>query len=580
MKKISIDHLARVEGAGGITATIDGQAVTEVKFIVNEGPRLFERLTLGKTPEEDLNLVPRICAICSVSHHYAALRGLEKALDVKSPAKVSWLRELMHLGEMIESHSLHIFLLALPDYLGYPNAVAMAAKYGFEAKIGLEMKHFGNHIMKTMSGRFIHGENPVIGGFGCYPNREELIFIKNRAIQFLPFALRTVQLMCELNYPDIPESETLYVCCHPAGGKFGLVGDEIIISNGDRIDAQDYKKVTNEFVVSHSFCKHSQYKGKPYSVGALARINNLGERLEDEAGSLFKKYYNDRWKKNPLLNNAAQSLETLYAFERIPQVIDEVLKLEDPEPVKWGRDTGKGVGAVEAPRGILFHAYEIAKGRIAHTDIITPTAQNAEDIERYCFLTAQELLKKGQEDKIRDRMDLVVRSFDPCISCSAHMVQMTKVPADDWKGRLQGLAAEGPAVFIGLGREDRSDDRAGLELARRLRDRGLQTVWLEQELAEAPDLEKTPGRFILLDAVDFGDNPGKVCLLPLRHVLWNASLSHRLASVLSAPLSYQKLTESYLLGIQPASILEGSRLSVEVEEAVDTILKALPNSGS
>ncbi len=170
---------------------------------------------------------------------------------------------------------------------------------------------------------------------------------------------------------------------------------------------------------------------------------------------------------------------------------------------------------------------------------------------------------------------MVVRAFDPCISCSAHMVQVTKAPADDWKARLRSLTVEGPAVFIGLGREDRSDDRAGLELARRLRDRGLQTVWLEQELAEAPALEKTPGRFILLDAVDFGDKPGKVCLLPLRYVLWNASLSHRLASVLSAPLSYQKLMDSYLLGIQPASILEGGRLSVEVEEAVDKILKAL-----
>lgn len=577
MKKISIDHLARVEGAGGVTATIDGQTVTEVKFFVNEGPRLFERLTVGKTPEEDLNLVPRICAICTLSHRYAALRGLEKALEVKSPAKVSLMRDLMHLGEMIESHPLHIFLLALPDYLGYPNAIAMAAKYGFEAKIGLEMKQFGNHIMKTMSGRFIHGENPAIGGFGRYPSREELVFIKNRAVQFLPFALRTVQLMCELNYPDIPESETLFVCCHPSGGKFGFVGDEIIVSNGDRIDVQDYKKVTNEFIVPHSFCKRSQYKGKPYSVGALARINNLGERLEGEAGRFFKKYYNDRWKKNPLFNNAAQALEILYAFERVPQVIDEALKLEDPAPVKWGRDTGQGVGAVEAPRGILFHAYEIAKGRIVHTDIITPTAQNAEDIERYCFLAAQELLKKGQEDKIRDRMDLVVRAFDPCISCSAHMVQVTKAPAEDWKARLKNLAAEGPAVFIGLGREDRSDDRAGIELARRLRGKGIQDVWLEQEVAEAPVLDKAPGRFIFLDAVDFGDKPGKVCLLPLRYVLWNSSLSHRLASVLSSPIPYQKLMDSYLLGIQPASILEGTRISAEVEEAVDNILEALQN---
>jgi len=577
MKTISISHLARVEGAGGVTATIDGQVVTDVKFIINEGPRLFERLTIGKTPEEDLNIVPRICAICTLSHRFAALRALEKALAIKEPAKVSLLRELMHLGEMIESHSLHVYLLALPDYLGYPNAIAMASKYGFEAKVGLEMKQFGNHIMKTLSGRFVHGENPVLGAFGRYPTRDELVFIKNRAVQFLPFALRTVQLMCELPYPEIPESDTLFICCHPANGQFGFMGDKVILSNGELIDAQEYKKVTNEFIVSHSYCKRSQYDGKPYSVGALARINNLGERLEGEAGRAFKKYYNARWKRNPLFNNAAQALEILYSFERIPQVIEEALNMPDPEPVAWGRDTGKGVGAVEAPRGLLFHAYDISAGRIAHTDIVTPTAQNAEDIERYCFIAAQTLLKKGEEDKIKDRMDLVIRAFDPCISCSAHMVQVKQAPNGDWKNRLKELASGGDVVFVGLGREDRSDDAAGLELARLLRERGSKDVWLAEELSgdSAPTDGARP--LVFLDAVDFGEKPGKICLLPMRYVLWNSSLSHRLAALTGLPLDSKRLLEAHLLGIQPASIAQGDPISAEVREALNGVLEILGN---
>ncbi len=164
MKKISVDHLARVEGSGGISATIDGKVVTDVKFSIYEGPRLVERLTLGKTPEEVVNIVPRICAICTISHKNAALRAMENALSIKVPTKVSFLRELMHLGEMIESHSLHIYYLTLPDYAGFPNAIAMASKFELEVKVALEMKEFGNHIMKTASGRYIHGENPVIGG--------------------------------------------------------------------------------------------------------------------------------------------------------------------------------------------------------------------------------------------------------------------------------------------------------------------------------------------------------------------------------------------------------------------------------
>jgi len=144
MKTVSIDHISRVEGNGGLVATIDGKVVTDVKFSIFEGPRLLERITVGRTPEEDVSLVPRVCAICTLSHKNAILRAMENALSVKVPQKVNLIRELMHMGEMIESHSLHAFLLALPDYLGFPNAIAMAAKYNHEVKIGLEMKNYGN----------------------------------------------------------------------------------------------------------------------------------------------------------------------------------------------------------------------------------------------------------------------------------------------------------------------------------------------------------------------------------------------------------------------------------------------------
>ena len=291
MKTISVEHLPRVEGNGGIYATVDGHVVTEVKLVINEGPRLVERLTVGKTPEEDVSIAPRICAICTISHKNAVLRAMEYALDVKVPAKVTLLRELVHIGEFIESHSLHVYYLALPDYVGFPNAIAMASKFPFEVKIALEMKQFGNAIMSLLNGRMIHGENLVIGGFGKYPTREELIWVKNRAIQFMPFVHRTVDLFCGLDYPTIPDSETIYACCEPGNGQYGLWGDEILLSTGEKIDRDGYQSLTNEFVVPHSFCKHSRYKGSPFSVGALARVNVLGERLQGESGKAFQKYF-------------------------------------------------------------------------------------------------------------------------------------------------------------------------------------------------------------------------------------------------------------------------------------------------
>ncbi len=580
MKKITIDHLARVEGNGGITATIDGKVVTDVKFDIFEGPRLIERLTVGRTPEEDVSMAPRICAICSVSHKNAVLRGMENALSVVVPQKVYLARELMHTGEMVESHSLHVYYLALPDYVGFPNAIAMASKFAFEVKIALEMKEYGNHIMKVLSGRYIHGENPVIGGFGKYPTKQELLWIKNRAIQFMPFVYKTVSLFCELNYPDCPEEDTLYACCEPGNSAYGFWGEEILLSTGEKIFRDDYKKLTNEFIVPHSFAKRSRYNGNPYSVGALARVNNLGERLEGEAGKRYEKYFNDRWKRNPLYHNAAQALEILFCFERIPRLVDEILQLpEDPPIVKYTAKKGKGTGLVEAPRGLLIHRYEINDGLVEHADIITPTAQNAEEIERYCHIAAQKLLDEGQESEIRDRLDLVVRAFDPCISCSAHLADVKKAPQENWKEKFAKIKSEGTPVFVGVGNPNRSDDALGIDLAKRLRDEGVNHVCLETELGEK-DLSFGNQRdhsMIFLDAIDFQEEPGRIILLPLEFVFRNASLSHRFAPFIHAFQNNEQLKNAYILGIQPESVKEGKSISPVVRGALNKVFEYLKN---
>jgi len=579
-KRIRVDHLARVEGNGGIAATIDGKVVTDVKFSIYEGPRLIERLTVGRTPEEDVSIAPRICAICTLSHKNAVLRAMESALSVKVPPKVVLARELMHMGEMIESHSLHVYYLALPDYVGFPNAIAMASKYDLEVKIALEMKEFANHIMKVMSGRFIHGENPVIGGFGKYPSRNELLFIKSRAIQFMPFVLKTVNLFCGLDYPDNPEDDTLYACCEPGNDKYGFWGDEILLSNGEKFGRDDYKKLTNEFIVPHSYAKRSRYQGEPYSVGALARVNNLGDRLENKAGEMYKKYFNDRWKRNPLFHNAAQAVEILYCFERIPVLVDKMLQIsEDPPIVDYSVKDGKGTGLVEAPRGLLIHHYDIADGLVSHVDIVTPTAQNSEDIERYCHIAVQSLLDQGQEDKIRDRMELVVRAFDPCISCSAHMAEIRKAPEADWQKKLAAIKEKGAPLYVGVGSPDRTDDAAGIELALDLKKLESVDVALESDLMERKDSDQRVDNqtFIFLDALDFKEEPGKITLLPLHYVLNNSILSHRFQPLLALITDHKQLRNAYVLGIQPERITEGKKISASVRSAMAKIRDQITN---
>ncbi|MGB3863624.1 MAG: hydrogenase maturation protease [Candidatus Aminicenantaceae bacterium] len=579
MTKISVNPLARVEGNGGISVTIDGKAVTDVKFTVNEGPRLIERLTVGRTPEEDVSMSPRICAICSISHKNAVLRAMENALSVEVPAKVALIRELMHMGEMIESHSLHVYYLALPDYVGFPNAIAMASKYDFEVKIALEMKHFGNHIMKVIGGRYIHGENPVIGGFGKFPTEQELFWMKSRAIQFMPFVFKTLNLFCELDYPDCPEDDTVYACCDPGDGNYGFWGDEILLSTGERIFRDDYKKLTNEFIVSHSYAKRSRFNGKPYSVGALARVNVMGDRLKNESGKMYKKYFNERWKTNPLFHNAAQALEILYCFERIPELVDDIVQYsEDPAIVPYTKKEGAGTGLVEAPRGLLIHHHEIKDGLVHHVDIVTPTAQNAEDIERYCYIAAQKLLDSGKkEDQIRDRLELVVRAFDPCISCSAHMAEVKKAPSDDWKNKINKIMEKNSPVFIGIGSPDRSDDGVGIQLALELRKQGGNDVFLESEIEEDETLweDNSDRPLIFLDAVDFQEETGKVTLLAMNHVLNNVALSHKFLPIVSGLMNYKQLKNAYMLGIQPQSIANGGEINDPVKKAMDDVLAEL-----
>ena len=428
MKELNVEALARVEGDGGITVTLDGKKVKSVTLDVHEGPRLIEQLVRGMTPEDDITVIPRICAICTLSHRYSALRGLEKALGITPPEKTQLTRELMMLGENVESNSLHTFLLALPDFLGYPSAVAMLNDYADDVKRALRLKKFGNHVMAVTSGRIVHGENPVIGGFGKYPGKKALEEIKLKSHELVPDAVRDVELFASLEYPEYPEAEMLFMSVNAPKNQYGFAGESILISNGKEVNVEDYKKLTNERVVSHSFAKRSLYQDKPFTVGANARMINMGKRLDGQAKDLFKEHYNERWLKNPLYNNLAQAIEMLWSLEHMPDIVDQIASMEDPPIEAAKRKTGSGTGAVEAPRGTLYHHYDIKDGLIDGADIITPTAQNLDDIERHMKLTAERMLGDGKnDDEVRLGLEMVARAYDPCISCATHLVTLKRI---------------------------------------------------------------------------------------------------------------------------------------------------------
>jgi len=423
---IDIEYLPRIEGHGAITVVINDRGeVGDVKVDIPEAPRLIEALVRGKTPDEDLNIVPRVCGICSFSHRYAAIRALEKALSVTPPRKAVSLRTLLHLGETLESNVLHVFFLSLPDLLGYPNAIAMATDYKDAVLSAMKMKGLANRIMEIGSGRFVHGENPVIGGFGRYPSGDELTPLKKESQDLIPAAEKAMELIGVMEIPTFVERDTIYMCLKPPSGEYGLVSDTVLVSDGKEYPVENYQQLTNERVVAHSFAKRSKYNGKPFTVGALARINLIGDRLKGVAKKHYDKYYDERWKRNAMFNIHAQALEILYCLQAVSAVVDDIIGSEMPEEgiAKRKRTTGTGAGAVEAPRGVLYHHYEIEDGLIKRSNIVTPTAQNLDDIEETIRVTVKELLKLNEIEDVKAKLEMVARAFDPCVSCSVHLLR-------------------------------------------------------------------------------------------------------------------------------------------------------------
>jgi sulfhydrogenase subunit alpha len=424
---IEIEYLPRIEGHGAITVAINERGeVVDAKVDIPEAPRLIEMLVRGKTPDEDLNIVPRICGICSFSHRYAAIRALEKALAVTPPKKAVSLRTLLHLGETLESNVLHVFFLSLPDLLGYPNAIAMVADHKDAVLSAMKMKGLANKIMEIGSGRFVHGENPVIGGFGRYPTNGELTPLKKVSQELIPAAEEAMELIGCIEIPTYLERGTTYMCLNPPNGEYGLVSDTVLVSNGKEYPVENYQQITSERIVSHSFAKRSKYNGKPFTVGALARINLIGDRLKGVAKKHYDKYYDERWKRNAMFNIHAQMLENLYCLQAVSATVDEIMESETPAEgiAKRRRTTGTGAGAVEAPRGVLYHHYEIENGLIKRSNIITPTAQNLDDIEETIRKAATGLLKTSESEDIQAKLEMVARAFDPCVSCSVHLVRL------------------------------------------------------------------------------------------------------------------------------------------------------------
>ncbi|HZT30048.1 MAG TPA: Ni/Fe hydrogenase subunit alpha [Bryobacteraceae bacterium] len=427
MKTVVIEHLARVEGHGGITVELEGDTVGSVRFDVFEGARLLEPLVRGKRYDEVAAILSRICSICSVAHSLTSLKATENAFEVRVSPQTELLRELLYRGESIESHALHLFLLALPDYLDYPSATALAADRPAAVLLGLRLKKLGNSIQEAIGGRAIHPVNAVPGGFGRAPAVEQLIELRNGLIEGVADAKAAIDLMASLPAADFCHSDTIYAALRANVDSY-YAGDEVaVVSDGGQtiVPAADYRTLTNERSVPHSHARHSRFQGKPFMVGSLARLSVNPGRLSGSLAAPAARLDFRLPAGNPMDNNKAQALELAGDVERALEIIEQLLRArirdEPPAPVHPRAATGTAI--TEAPRGLLIHSYTYdGEGRILSADVITPTALNAASLEAHLRQTVEQCAERD-DAVIAKRLQMIARAYDPCISCSVHLVR-------------------------------------------------------------------------------------------------------------------------------------------------------------
>lgn len=427
-RKIEVHEVCRVEGHGRILVEISGNQVEKVLLNVFEGPRFFEAVLRGRRYDVVPSIAERICAICSIGHNLTSVLAIEDAFGVKVSKQTELLRELLFHGMMIESHVLHTYFLALPDFLKYPSAIAMVPEYPEEVTKALQMKKLANDIQELLGGKAIHPENSGVGGFSKIPTKDQLAGIKERLGTFLPDAVKTVKIFGSLTHPAYGESPTRFFALKPRGNSFSYFGDVIRCSDGTEVPVKEYRRVCDEKTVSHSSAKHSLPGGEPFMVGSLARVNQFHELLTPKAKAALEEI---PWKPpsdNTLYNSLAQAIENLYSFERSIEIIDELLSMDlvenDIAPVQV--KAGRGIAATEVPRGTLYHDYEFDdEGKLVNANIVTPTAQNLANVEKDMRTCVTRIIDRP-DDEIAFNLEMIVRAYDPCISCSAHFVEVRR----------------------------------------------------------------------------------------------------------------------------------------------------------
>ncbi len=423
-RSIRTDMLARVEGEGAMYVQLEGSTVREVKLRIYEPPRFFEAFLRGRAFTEAADICARICGICPVAYQMSAVRAMEDACGVAiDEGPIRDLRRLIYCGEWIESHSLHVYMLHAPDFLGYPGAIEMARDHRQIVEQGLQMKKAGNTVLALIGGREIHPINVRVGGFYRAPSRSQLRSLTEPLKRAREIALATVRWAAALPFPEV-ELEPEYVALSDPGG-YPIDRGRIVSSRGLDIGPTEFDEHFCEQHVEHSTALHATLRERgTYLTGPLARYNLSSDRLRPAAGQAARDAGLSAPCRNPFQSIIVRAVELVEATDEALALV-EAYEEPDVPAVELTPRRGVGHGATEAPRGLLYHRYEIDEdGTILDARIIPPTSQNQRAIEEDLRAVVERHVDLPDED-LTLRCEQAIRNHDPCISCSTHFLDLT-----------------------------------------------------------------------------------------------------------------------------------------------------------
>ena len=421
-KTIKTDYLARVEGEGAMLVKIADGRVEEVKLNIYEPPRFFEAFLRGRAFGEAPDITARICGICPVAYQMSACHAMEDACGVEVDGQLRALRRLLYCGEWIESHTLHVYMLHLPDFLGYESAIELARDNPDAVAKALELKKIGNEVMTVVGGREVHPINVRVGGWYRAPRRKELQPLVEKLERAREIALETVRFTAGLDFPDYEQDYELVALDQP--GEYPIDRGRIVSNVGLDIAVSEYDDHFVEEHVPWSNALHSQLRERgSYLCGPLARFALGADRLSPLAAEAAKEAGLEPGERNPFRSIVVRAVELVYAADEALRLIAEYEEPDVPA-VEVEPRAGVGYGCTEAPRGILYHRYELDEdGTILDAKIVPPTSQNQRTIEEDLRGVVERSLDVP-DDKLALLCEQTIRNYDPCISCATHFLTL------------------------------------------------------------------------------------------------------------------------------------------------------------